>query len=82
MVGVEVYGLRVKDLSEGMRMNPGSATRRLARATKRERKDGTFHEHRLALEEHLADLTVSRTGSRRWDGDPRYPFGYLLMWYL
>jgi hypothetical protein len=65
VVGVEVYGLRVKDLAEGMRMSPGSATRGLARASQRERKDRTVQEHRLVLEERLADLTVSRTGSRR-----------------
>jgi hypothetical protein len=65
VVGVEVYGLRVKDLSEGMRMNPGSATRRLARASKRERKDGTFHEHRLALAERLGNRDANGPRSRK-----------------
>ena len=65
LIAVEVYGLRVKDLAERMRMNPGSASRVLARAAKREREDGSFHEQRLALEGRLAELEVSRTRSRR-----------------
>ena len=65
LIGVEVYGLRVKDLAEGMRMNPGSVSRVLARASQRERDDRTFHEQRLALEARLAELENSRTRSRR-----------------
>jgi len=65
LIGVEVYGLRVKDLAEGMRMNPGSASRVLARAAEREREDRTFHEQRLALEERLAKLDASDPRSRR-----------------
>jgi REP element-mobilizing transposase RayT len=65
LIGVEVYGLRVKDLAEGMRMNPGSASRVLARAAAREREDRTFHEQRLALEERLAKLDTSGPRSRR-----------------
>ena len=63
--GVEVYGLRVKDLAEGMGMNPGSVSRVLARASQREREDRTFHEQRLELEARLAELEDSRTRSRR-----------------
>ena len=40
-------------------MNPGSASRVLARASQREREDRTFHEQRLALEERLAELEDS-----------------------
>jgi len=65
LIGVEVYGLRVKDLAEGMRMNPGSASRVLARAAEREREDRTFHEQRLAFEERLAKLDASGPRSRR-----------------
>jgi len=65
LVGVEVYGLRVKDLAEGMRINPGSASRALARASQREREDRTFHEQRLGLEERLAKLDASGPRSRR-----------------
>jgi hypothetical protein len=65
LIGVEVYGLRVKDLAEGMRINPGSASRALARASQREREDASFHEQRLALEEHLAKLDASGPRSRR-----------------
>ena len=65
LIGLEVYGLRVKDLAEGMRMNPGSASRVLARAAEREGEDRTFHEQRLALEEHLAKLDASGPRSRR-----------------
>jgi len=65
LIGVEVYGLRVKDLAEGMRMNPGSASRALARASQREREDASFHEQRLALEERLAKLDASGPRSRR-----------------
>jgi len=65
LIGVEVYGLRVKDLAEGMRMNPGSASRVLARAAEREREDHTFHEQRLRLEERLAKLDASGPRSRR-----------------
>jgi REP element-mobilizing transposase RayT len=65
LMGVEVYGLRVKDLAEGMGMNPGSASRVLARATEREREDRTFHEQRLRLEERLAKLDAGGPRSRR-----------------
>ena len=65
LIGLEVCGLRVKDLAEGMRINPGSASRALARASQREREDRTFHEQRLALEEHLAKLDASGPRSRR-----------------
>ena len=65
LIGVEVYGLRVKDLAEGMRMNPGSASRVLARAAEREGEDRTFHEQRLDLEERLAKLDASGPRSRR-----------------
>jgi REP element-mobilizing transposase RayT len=65
LIGVEVYGLRVKDLAEGMRINPGSASRVLARAAEREREDRTFHEQRLAFEERLAKLDASGPRSRR-----------------
>ncbi len=65
LIGVEVYGLRVKDLAEGMRMNPGSASRVLARAASQEREARTFHEQRLALEERLAKLGASGPRSRR-----------------
>jgi putative transposase len=65
LIGVEVYGLRVKDLAEGMGMNPGSASRALTRASQREREDRTFHEQRLHLEELLAKLDASGPRSRR-----------------
>jgi len=65
LIGVEVYGLRVKDLAEGMRMNPGSTSRVLARAAEREREDRTFHEQRLDLEECLAKLDASGPRSTR-----------------
>jgi hypothetical protein len=64
LIGVEGYGLSVKDLAEGMRMNPGNATRGLARASQREREDDTLHEQRLALAGRFARLKVSRAGSR------------------
>ena len=65
LIGVEVYGLRVKDLAEHLRMNAGSASRALARASDREREDRTFHEQRLHLEERLAKLDASGPRSRR-----------------
>ena len=65
LIGVEVYGLRVKDLAESMRMNPGSASRALARAADREREDRTFHEQRLHFEERLAKLGASGPRSQR-----------------
>ena len=67
-VGVEVYGLRVKKLPVHMRMNPGSSSRVLARASQRARKDASFYEQRLALEERLAELGVSCGSSKemRW----------------
>jgi REP element-mobilizing transposase RayT len=65
LIGVEVYGLRVKDLAEGLRMNPGSASRALARASQREREDASFHEQRLALEQRLAKLGASGPRSQR-----------------
>jgi REP element-mobilizing transposase RayT len=65
LIGVEAYGLRVKDLAEGMRMNPGSASRALARASQREREDRTFHEQRLDLEQRLAKLDTGGPRSRR-----------------
>ena len=65
LIGVEVYGLRVKDLAEDLRINPGSASRALARASQREREDRTFHEQRLALEGRLAKLDASGPRSRR-----------------
>jgi len=65
LIGLEVYGLRVKDLAERMRMNPGSASRVLARAAERDREDASFHEQRLDLEERLAKLDASGPRSRR-----------------
>jgi hypothetical protein len=65
LIGVEVYGLRVKDLAEGMRMNPGSTSRVVARASQREREDRTFHEKRLALAERLGNLDANAPRSRR-----------------
>jgi hypothetical protein len=65
LIGVEVYALRVKDLAERFRMNAGSASRVLGRATERERKDARFHKQRLALEERLAKLDAGGPRSRR-----------------
>jgi hypothetical protein len=43
----------VKDLAERLRINPGSASRVLARAVGREREDGAFRRRRLDLEKRL-----------------------------
>jgi hypothetical protein len=64
LVGVERCGLSVKDLAH-LRMNPGSASRVLARAAEREREVRTFREPRLTLEERLAKLDASGQRSRR-----------------
>jgi REP element-mobilizing transposase RayT len=66
LIGVEVYALRVKDLAERLRINPGSASRVLARAAERERKDRRFHQKRLGLEKRLAaEYERSHTKSRK-----------------
>jgi len=66
LIGVEGYALRVRDLAERLRINPGSASRVLARAAEREREDRRFHQKRLGLEKRLAaECERSRTGSRR-----------------
>ena len=63
VIGVEVYGLRVKDLAEALGMNPGSASRVLGRAVQRERKDGEWQRDRLALEAALAENRPDSAGS-------------------
>ena len=65
LIGVEVCCLRVKDLAEGMRMNPGSASRAISRASQREREEGSFHQQRLTLEARLAELEFDRAAPRR-----------------
>jgi REP-associated tyrosine transposase len=65
LVGVEAYGVKVKECGEWLGMNPGSVSRLLARATAREREDRGFHEQRLALEERLAELENSNERPRR-----------------
>lgn len=56
LVGVDVYGVKVKACAERLGMNAGSVSRALARASAREREDRAFHEQRLDLEERLATL--------------------------
>jgi putative transposase len=56
LVGVEVYGLRIKDLGARLGMNPGSVSRVLARAGQREREEASFRKQRAKLEERLAEL--------------------------
>jgi CRP-like cAMP-binding protein len=66
LIAVEAYALRVRDFAERLRINPGSASRVLARAAERERGDRRFHQRRLELEKRLAaEFERSRTGSRR-----------------
>jgi REP element-mobilizing transposase RayT len=61
LVGVEVYRQRVSDLAAAMGMNAGSVSRTLARAIAREREEKAFHQRRLALEEHLAEVEASES---------------------
>jgi putative transposase len=65
LLGVEGYGLKVNDLAERLRMNAGSVSRVLARATDREREDSTFHHQRFDLEKWLAKPTVNVPKSKR-----------------
>ena len=66
LIGVEAHALRVRDLAERLRINPGSASRALARAAERERGDRGFHQKRLDLEKRLAvEFKRSHTRSRR-----------------
>ena len=65
LVGVEACGIRVKDLAEGLRMNPGSASRVLARASRRERADASFREQRRSLEARLDEAPIGGSDSRR-----------------
>lgn len=65
LVGVEAYGVRVKDLAERLRMNPGSVSRVLARAGEREREDGSFHGQRLGFERRLAKLAAGVAKSKK-----------------
>ena len=65
LVGVEACGIRVKDLAEGLRMNPGSASRVLARASRRERADASFREQRRTLEAHLDEAPNGGSDSGR-----------------
>lgn len=67
LVGVEVYRQRVTDLAAAMGMNAGSVSRTLARAIAREREEKAFHQRRLALEEHLAEVEASESPKKvRW----------------
>jgi putative transposase len=65
LVGVEVYGVKVKACAERLGMNAGSVSRVLARAAAREREERTFHQQRLELEERLAELEIGTPKSRR-----------------
>jgi REP element-mobilizing transposase RayT len=56
LVGVEKYGLKIKDLGPRLGMNPGSVSRVLARAGQRVRDEASFRRQRAKLEERLAEL--------------------------
>lgn len=58
VIGVEGYGLRVRDLAEALGQNPGSASRTLGRALERERDDTAYHQERLVLERRLAEAEI------------------------
>lgn len=60
LVGVEVVGLRIKDLGACLGMNPGSVSRVLARAGQRARKEASFRRQRAKLEERLAEPQKAR----------------------
>ncbi len=49
VVGVDVYGVKVKACAERLGMNAGNVSRALARASAWEREDRAFHEQRLDL---------------------------------
>ncbi len=67
LVGVEVYRQRVSDLAAAMGMNAGSVSRTLARAIARQWEEKAFHQRRLALEEHLAEVEASGSPKKvRW----------------
>ncbi len=67
LVGVEVYRQRVSDLAAAMGMNAGSVSRTLARAIARQREEKAFHQRRLALEDHLAEVEASESPKKmRW----------------
>jgi len=65
VVGVEAYGLRVRELAVALGVNAGSASRTLGRALEREREDRAYHQERLALEQRLADIEVAGTRSKK-----------------
>jgi REP element-mobilizing transposase RayT len=64
LVGVEAYGVKVKECGEWLGMNAGSVSRLLARAATREREERPFHQRRLTLEERLAELETGGARSR------------------
>ena len=65
VIGVETYGLRVRDLAEALGLNPGSASRTLGRALEREREDAAYHQERLAFEHRLAEVEIGGAGSKK-----------------
>jgi hypothetical protein len=65
LVGAETYVLRVEDLAERLRMDPGSASRVLARGIARDRECATFHKQRLGLARRLGHLERRCAPSRR-----------------
>ena len=56
VVGVDVYGVKVRACAERLGMNAGSVSRALAQASARERDNWAFHEQQLDLEGRLATL--------------------------
>ncbi len=65
VIGVEAYGLRVRDLAGALGVNAGSASRTLGRALEREREDRSYHHERLALEQRLAEIEAAGTRSKK-----------------
>lgn len=65
LIGVEGYALRVKDLAARLRMNPGSASRVLARGAAREREHAEVHRQRLGLEKRLVELERRGAAARK-----------------
>jgi REP element-mobilizing transposase RayT len=54
LIGVEVFGVRVNDLAQGLRMNPGSVSRVLVRAGGRRVESSEFARTCLRLERAVA----------------------------
>lgn len=73
-IEIEVYRLPMDDHAGIVLMYPGSASLTLARASRSERAEASFHERQFTFEESVTRLEASRRDQGGGDGDTWYEY--------